>query len=98
MVALGTYYIDTGEIGTDDFIRIQTVSTGTGTWSIEMVSKEAYGSTVSPPGVFLGNANVSTAFGYPILGGQEKKFLLKDNTPMYGVALASTTLKVFQLQ
>jgi len=98
VVATGTYYVDTGEIGTDDFVRLQCVSTGTGTWSIEMVSKEAYGGTVSPPGIFLGNANVTTAIGYPILGGQEKRFLLMDNTPLYGVAAVATTLSVFQLQ
>jgi hypothetical protein len=98
VVATGTYYIDTGEIGTDDFIRLQTVSTGTGTWSLEMVSKEAYGGTVSPPGVYLGNANVTTGIGYPILGGQEKRFLLMDNTPLYAVALAATPLSIFQLQ
>jgi len=98
VVATGTYYVDTGEIGTDDFVRLQTVSTGTGTWSLAMISKEAYGGTVSPPGIFLGNANVSTAFGYPILGGQEKRFLLMDNTPLYGVALVATPLSIFQLQ
>ena len=98
VIATGTYYVDTGEIGTDDFVRLQTVSTGTGTWSIAMVSKEAYGATVSPPGVFLGNANVTTAIGYPILGGQEKRFLLMDNTPLYGVALVATPLSIFQLQ
>jgi hypothetical protein len=98
VVATGAYYVDTGEVGTDDFVRIQTVSTGTGTWSIAMVSKEAYGGTVSPPGIFLGNANVTTAIGYPILGGQEKRFLLMDNTPLYGVALVATPLSIFQLQ
>jgi len=98
VVATGTYYVDTGEVGTDDFVRLQTVSTGTGTWSIAMVSKEAYGGTVSPPGIFLGNANVTTGIGYPILGGQEKRFLLMDNTPLYGVALVATSLSIFQLQ
>jgi len=97
-VGVGTYYVDTGEIGTDGFVRLQTVSTGTGTWSIAMTSKEAYGGTVSPPGIFLGNANVTTAIGYPILGGQEKRFLLMDNTPLYGVALVATPLSIFQLQ
>lgn len=98
VVGVGTYYVDTGEIGTDGFVRLQTVSTGTGTWSIAMTSKEAYGGTVSPPGVFLGNGNVTTAIGYPILGGQEKRFLLMDNTPLFGVALVATPLSIFQLQ
>lgn len=98
VVAIGTYYVDTGEIGTDDTVRLQTVSTGTGTWSLSLVSKEAYGGTVSPPGIFLGNGNVTTAIGYPILGGQEKRFLLMDNTPLFGVALVATPLSIFQLQ
>lgn len=98
VVATGTYYVDTGEVGTDDTVRLQTVSTGTGTWSLVMVSKEAYGGTVSPPGIFLGNANVTTGIGYPILGGQEKRFLLMDNTPLFGVALVATPISIFQLQ
>ena len=63
-----------------------------------MISKEAYGATVAPPGIFLGNANVTTNLGYPLLGGQEKRFLLMDNTPLYGIALAATPIRVFQLQ
>lgn len=99
VVGIGTYYVDAGEIGTDNIIEIQAVVTGAANnFSVTMISKEAYGATVAPPGVFLGNANVTTAIGYPILGGQEKKFLLLDNTPLFGVALAATTLSVFQLQ
>jgi hypothetical protein len=99
VVATGTYYATVGEIGVDDFLRLQVVQTGAGAnYSITMVNKEAFGAIVSAPGVFLGNANVIAGFGYPILGGQERRFWLLDNTPLYGVALAPTTLKVFQLQ
>jgi hypothetical protein len=99
VVAVGTYYATIGEIGVDDFIRLQVVQTGAGAnWSISMVNKEAFGAIVSAPGVFLGNANVTTGVGYPILGGQEKRFWLMDNTPLFGVSFAATTLKVFQLQ
>jgi len=98
-IAVNTYYASVGEIGVDDFLRIQVVQTGAGAnWSLSMVNKEAFSSIVSAPGVFLGNANVTAGIGYPILGGQEKRFWLMDNTPLYAVALASTTLKVFQLQ
>lgn len=99
VVATGTYYATIGEIGVDDFLRVVVVQTGAGAnWSLTMVNKEAFGSIVSAPGVFLGNANVTATIGYPILGGQEKRFWLMDNTPLFAVALASTTLKVFQLQ
>lgn len=99
VVAVGTYYATIGEIGVDDFLRVVVVQTGAGAnWSLTMVNKEAFGSIVSAPGVFLGNANVRTNFGYPILGGQEKRFWLMDNTPLYAIALATTTLNVFQLQ
>ena len=99
VVAINTFHATVGEIGVDDFLRLQVVQTGAGAnWSITMVNKEAFGSIVSAPGVFLGNANVRANFGYPILGGQEKRLWLMDNTPLFAVALASTTLNVFQLQ
>jgi hypothetical protein len=99
VVAINTFYATVGEIGVDDFLRLQVVQTGAGAnWSISMVNKEAFGAIVSAPGVFLGNANVTTGVGYPILGGQEKRFWLMDNTPLFGVSFAVTTLKVFQLQ
>lgn len=99
VVAINTFYANIGEIGVDDFIRLQVVQTGAGAnWSIGMVNKEAFGSIVSAPGVFLGNANVTAGIGYPILGGQEKRFWLMDNTPLFAIALAATNLKVFQLQ
>ena len=99
VVAVNTFYATVGEIGVDDFLRLQVVQTGAGAnWSITMVNKEAFGSIVSAPGIFLGNANVTAAIGYPILGGQEKRFWLMDNTPLFAIALAATTLKVFQLQ
>jgi hypothetical protein len=94
-----TNYATIGEIGVDDFIRLQVVQTGAGAnWSITMVNKEAFGAIVSAPGVFLGNGNVTATIGYPILGGQEKRFWLMDNTPLFGIALSPTLLKVFQLQ
>jgi hypothetical protein len=96
--AVGTYYADAGEIGTDDFIQIQVVQTGAGTWSMGMVSKEAYQATLSPPAIFLGNANVISGLGYPLLGGTKEKFLLLDNTPLYGVATAATPIRIFHLQ
>jgi hypothetical protein len=99
VVAIGTYYATVGEIGVDDFLRLQVVTTGAAeNWSITMVNKEAFGSTVSAPGIYLGNANVTAGFGYPILGGQEKRFWLMDNTPLYGIGLVPGNLSVFQLQ
>ncbi len=99
VVAVGTYYANVGEIGVDDFIRLQVVQTGAGAnWSITMVNKEAFGSIVTGVAVFLGNANVIAGFGYPILGGQEKRFWLMDNTPLFAIAQVATELRVFQLQ
>lgn len=99
VVAVGTYYANIGEIGTDDFIRVQVVQTGAGAnWSLTMVNKEAFGSIVTGVPIFLGNANVIAGFGYPILGGQEKRFWLMDNTPLFAVAQVATELRVFQLQ
>jgi hypothetical protein len=98
--AVLTSYADIGEVGCDDFIRVvvTTVGAGNSNWSVSMVTKEAYGSTLSPPAIFLGNANVVAGFGYPLLGGTKEKWLLMDNTPLFGVALAATPIRVFQLQ
>lgn len=99
VVAAGTYYANIGEIGTDDFIRAEVVQTGAGAnWSLTMVNKEAFGSVVTGVAIFIGNANVIPGFGYPILGGQEKRFWLQDNTPLFAVAQVATELRVFQLQ
>lgn len=99
VVAPGTYYANIGEIGTDDTIRAEVVQTGAGAnWSLTMVNKEAFGSIVTGVAVFLGNANVIAGFGYPILGGQEKRFWLMDNTPLFAIAQVPTELRVFQLQ
>lgn len=99
VVAIGTYYANIGEIGTDDNIRLEVIQTGAGAnWSITMVNKEAFGSIVSGVAVFLGNQNVIAGFGYPILGGQEKRFWLMDNTPLFAIAQVPTELRVFQLQ
>lgn len=95
----GTRYATLGEIGTDLFIRAVVVQTGAGAnWSLTMVNKEAFGATVAGFPIFLGNANVIAGLGYPILGGQEKSFWLMDNTPLFGIAVAATELRVFQLQ
>jgi hypothetical protein len=99
VVAIGTFYATVGEIGVDDFIRLQVIQTGGGAnWSITMVNKEAFGAIVTGVPVFLGNQNVIAGFGYPILGGQEKRFWLMDNTPLFGIAQVATELRIFQLQ
>jgi hypothetical protein len=99
VVAIGTFQATIGSIGVDDFLRLQVITTGAAeNWSITMVNKGASGSVVSAPGIFLGNANVTANFGYPILGGQEKRFWLMDNTPLFAVGLVPGNLSVFQLQ
>jgi hypothetical protein len=93
------FYANLGEIGTDSFIRAVVVQTGAGAnWSLTMVNKEAFGATVAGFPIFLGNQNVIAGLGYPILGGQERSFWLMDNTPLFGIAVANTELRVFQLQ
>ena len=98
--AIGTYYADCGEIGCDVTVRLRVVSVGAGNsnFSCTIVNKEAYSSTQAPPAVFLGNQNVNTTIGYPLLGGVREKFLLQDNTPLYAIATAATNVRVFQLQ
>lgn len=99
VVAVGTYYATIGEIGVDQNMRLQvTVAGDTMTGSIAGILKEAFGSTIAGPTVFLGNADVNTTIGYPLLAGQRETIYLKENTPLFGIAVAATDLRLFELQ
>lgn len=96
---IGTYHADVGSIGVDQFARLQvTVASDSMTASIAAFLKPQLAGTVSGPTVFLGGPDVNTTTGYPLLGGQKETFYLKENTPLYGIAVASTDVRVFELQ
>jgi hypothetical protein len=97
--ALGTFYATVGEIGVDQNMRLQVIVAGDSmTASIGAILKEAFGSTIAGPTVFLGNADVNTTIGYPLLSGQRETIYLRENTPLFGIAVAATDLRLFELQ
>jgi len=97
--AVGTYHAPVGGIGIDQNARLLvTVAGDTMTASIAAMLKPQLAGTVAGPTVFLGNADVNATIGYPLLGGQKEVFYLKENTPLFGVAVASTEVRLFELQ
>lgn len=98
-IPIGTFYVDIGEIGVDGNLRVQVVVTvDAGTASLGMVLKEAFGATIAGPTIFLGNEDVNTTVGFPLLSGQREVIYLKENTPLFGTAVAATALNLFELQ
>lgn len=99
VVAIGTYYANVGGNGIDQNARlVVTVAGDTMTGSIAAILKPQLAGTVSGPTIFLGNEDVSTTLGFPLLSGQRETLYLKENTPLYGIAVAATDLRVFELQ
>ena len=97
--AVGTYYANAGIIGIDSNCRLSvTVAGDTMTASIAAVLKPALAGTIAGPSVFLGDEDVNTTIGFPLLSGQKETFYLKENTPLYGIAAASTDINLFELQ
>ena len=97
--AVGTYHAPVGSIGIDENARLLvTVAGDTMSASIAAILKPQLAGTVSGPTVFLGSQDVNTTVGFPLLGGQKEVFYLRENTPLFGVAVASTDVRLFELQ
>lgn len=97
--AVGTYAAPVGAIGIDQFARlVVTVAGDTMTASLAAMLKPQLAGTIAGPTVFLGNQDVNTTIGFPLLGGGKETFYLKENTPLYGVAVAATDIRLFELQ
>lgn len=97
--ATGNYYANVGAIGIDQFARLAVNVAGDSmTGSISVVLKPGVAGTVSGPAIFLGGPDVNTTIGYPILSGQKETFYLKENTALYAIAVADTSVNIFELQ
>ncbi len=97
--AVGGYYANVGAIGIDVTARLAVVVAGDSfTGSIGAMLKPQLSGTIAGPTVFLGNNDVNTTIGYPLLSGQKETWQLLQNTPLFGVAVASTQIRVFELQ
>lgn len=98
-IAIGTYYANVGALGIDQNARlVVTIAGDTATGSISATLKPALAGNVSGGAVFIGGPDVNTTIGFPILSGQREVVYLKENTSIYGVAVATTTLNLFELQ
>lgn len=96
---VGTYYANIGDLGVDNNLRLLVTVVGANvTASIGAVLKEAYGATIAGPTIFLGGDSVNLTTGFPVLSGQREVFYLKENTPLYGIAVAAVNVNLFELQ
>jgi hypothetical protein len=99
--AIGTYYASLGALGVDRNIRLfATVGAGAGTVTFS-VSGLLKGGIVTPSGstVYIGNANVNTTIGYPMLPGSKEYFYLLDDVPLYAISPTEPVqVKVVHLQ
>lgn len=92
-------YANVGGLGIDQNARLTGLAVGGDvTGSIGAVLKPALAGTIAGPTIFLGNEDVNTTIGYPLLGGQKDVWYLRENTPLYGIAVATTNLRLFELQ
>ena len=97
--AIGTYYANVGNIGIDQNARlVVTVATAPMTASLAAMLKPQLAGTVAGPTVFLGGADVNTTVGMPLLSGDTLTYYLRENTPIFGVAVAATDVRLFSLQ
>jgi len=98
-VAAGQYYAPVGSLGIDNQMRLMVrVVGGTVTASIGASLKPALAAVVAGPSVFIGPAEVNTTVGYPLVSGQQERFWLRENTALYGIAVAAQNVNVFELQ
>lgn len=99
VVAIGTYAAPVGTIGIDQNARlVVTVAGDTFTGSISAILKPQLSGSVAGATVFIGNNDVNTTIGFPVLGGQREVFYLRENTPLFGIAVAPTEVRLFELQ
>jgi len=99
VVAVGTYHADVGSIGIDQSARlVVTVAGDSFTGSIAALLKPQLAGTVAGATVFIGNNDVNTTIGFPLLGGAQERFQLRENTPLFGIAVAATDVRLFELQ
>lgn len=95
----GTFYANVGSIGIDEHARLMVnVAGGAMTGSLAAMLKPALAGTISGPTVFLGGPDVNTTVGYPLLSGQKETLYFKENTSLFGIAIAATNIRVFELQ
>lgn len=97
--AVGTYHAFVGPLGIDSQARLVVTVTGDSmTGSISAQLKPALAATFAGSAIFLGNEDVNTTIGYPLLSGGKEVLYMKENTPLFAIAAAVTTLNIFELQ
>ncbi len=99
--AIGTFYADIGSFGVDQNFAISfNVAVGSVDFSVSHVLKNGLpGNTTGlAQTIFLGGSSgVTTTSGFPLVAGEQLKFFLRENTPLFGVGLASISAKIFEL-
>lgn len=94
------YYIGSNAIAEKIAFRwIQNVGATSITFSI--ITVEKFYENFIPDGlsqtVYIGARGVTTVSGYPILGGQEKQFILAEGLELWGISNVAVNLRIFSL-
>lgn len=81
------------------FRWIQNVGATSLTFSIIVVMKfyEQFLPSGLSQTVYIGDKGVTTVSGYPILGGQEKQFILTQGSDLWGISNNPVDLRIFSL-
>lgn len=101
--ATGAYYANVGNVGVDVNMRlVATLTVASATFSISYILKDGLPGSSSglTRTIYVGDQNVTTTTGYPLLEGQTLNKFYRMNTLIYAVSAvtAGTELRVFDLQ
>lgn len=98
-IATGTYYANVGPLGIDQNARlVVNIAGDTATGSLSATLKPALAGNVSGGAIFLGGPDVNTTIGFPLLAGSRESIYMRENSSLFGVAVAATSLNLFELQ
>lgn len=103
IVATGAYYANVGNVGVDVNMRlVATLTVADATFSISYALKDGLAGSSSglTRTIYLGDENVTTTSGFPLLEGQTFTRFFRPNTTIYAVSEVSggIGLRVFALQ
>lgn len=99
----GTSYVNIAGLGLASDFALKWViggsATPTFTFSIGYVVKDGLPGTAAGVNktVYLGERDVTTTAGFPLLEGQSRSFVVTENTELWAVASSSLELRVFEL-
>lgn len=101
IAATGQYYSAVGTLGiaTDLAFRWVPTAAGSMTFSLASVLKGGLGGSSAGLSqvVYLGNEDVTSVSGYPLLEGNRQAFVIPEGVRLWGVALTNIDIRLFAM-